>query len=60
MVAIIELVKTFVYAQVYLNDVNLYFVQLEQAQELEMQILAVDSFLVPTVMAWHQSCSGRT
>lgn len=58
--ALIHLVQAFGYTPVFSNDVNLMFVQLDQALELGMMIPSIDRFPGPAERVLHRSCSGRT
>lgn len=58
--ALIHLMQAFGYTPVFSNDVNLMFVQLNQALELGMMIPSIDRFPGPNARALHGGCSGRT
>ena len=58
--ALFYLVHAFGYTPVFSNDVNLIFVKLDQAQELDMIIPSVDNFPGPYARKLHRGCSGRT
>jgi len=57
--AFIALSKAFGYIPVFSNGVNLIFVRLDQALELEMIIPSVDNFPGPYAWAIHRNCYGR-
>jgi len=58
--ALINLSKVFRYTPVFSNNVNLIFVDLQKANNLEMMIPSVQNFPGPYAMAIHRSCSGKT
>ena len=58
--ALIHLMQAFGYTPVFSNDVNLMFVQLDQALDLGMMIPSIDRFPGPSGRALHKSCSGKT
>ncbi len=58
--ALIHLMQAFGYTPVFSNDVNLIFVQLDQALELGMLIPSIDRFPGPAEHVLHKSCPGRT
>jgi FkbM family methyltransferase len=58
--AMILLMQAFGYTPVFSNDVNLMFVQLEQALNLDMMIPSIDRFPGPLARLLHANCSGRT
>ena len=58
--AMIHLVQAFGYTPVFSNNVNLIFVRLDQAHELDMMIPSRDNFPGPKAEILHSSCSGRT
>ncbi|KAL7500432.1 hypothetical protein ACHAWT_008906 [Skeletonema menzelii] len=58
--ALIHLMQAFGYTPVFSNDVNLMFVQLNQALDLGMMIPSIDRFPGPSERVRHAGCSGRT
>lgn len=58
--ALVHLMQAFGYTPVFSNDVNLMFVQLNQALDLGMMIPSIDRFPGPAERVLHGGCSGRT
>lgn len=58
--ALISLVQAFGYTPVFSNHVNLMFVRLDQAQELNMIIPSIENFPDPDPTPLHSACDGRT
>lgn len=58
--ALMSLVQAFGYTPVFTNMVNIMFVRLDQAQELNMIIPSIENFPDPNPIPLHRDCDGRT